>query len=55
LQRIYREIVIEKQLGPQLDLRGKAVGNSVEEFAAMVRADVAKWTRLIKEVGIRVE
>ena len=31
----------------------EVVANSADQFAAYVKADIAKWTRLIKEAGIR--
>ncbi len=31
------------------------VGNTPEEFAALVRAEVAKWAKVVKAAGIRVE
>ena len=32
-----------------------AVGNTPAEFDAVIRADVAKWAKIIKEAGIRAE
>ena len=31
------------------------VGGTPEDFATYLRADIAKWTRLIKETGLRAE
>ncbi|MBI3938933.1 MAG: tripartite tricarboxylate transporter substrate binding protein, partial [Betaproteobacteria bacterium] len=31
----------------------ETVGSSPEEFAATIRSDMAKWGKLIKEVGVR--
>ena len=28
------------------------VANTPDEFAAMIKADIAKWTRLIKAIGV---
>lgn len=33
----------------------EVVGNRPEEFAALIRADIAKWAEVIKSSGIRVE
>ena len=32
-----------------------AVGNTPEEFAAVIRADMKKWAAVIKEPGIKGE
>ena len=32
-----------------------AVGNTPAEFDAIIRADVQKWARIVKEAGIRAE
>jgi tripartite-type tricarboxylate transporter receptor subunit TctC len=32
-----------------------AVGNTPAEFDAVIRADVKKWAKIIKEAGIRAE
>lgn len=34
---------------------GRPVGNSPEEFLAIVRSDVAKWAKVVKAAGIRAE
>ena len=36
-------------------MAASVVGNSPEQFAAVIRADSAKWARLIKEVGIKAD
>ncbi|MBI3937188.1 MAG: tripartite tricarboxylate transporter substrate binding protein [Betaproteobacteria bacterium] len=33
----------------------EAVGNSPEQFAAMIKADMARWGKVIKDAGIRAE
>jgi tripartite-type tricarboxylate transporter receptor subunit TctC len=33
----------------------EVVGNSAEKFRVVVTAEVAKWARVIKETGIRIE
>jgi tripartite-type tricarboxylate transporter receptor subunit TctC len=33
----------------------EVVGNSAEKFRAIVAAEVAKWARVIKETGIRID
>jgi tripartite-type tricarboxylate transporter receptor subunit TctC len=32
-----------------------AVGGTSEDFAAFVRADYAKWGRIVKESGVKLE
>jgi tripartite-type tricarboxylate transporter receptor subunit TctC len=32
-----------------------AVGNSPEEFATFIRAEVAKWAKVVKASGARVD
>jgi len=32
-----------------------AVGNTPAEFDAVIRADVQKWAKIVKEAGIRAE
>ena len=34
---------------------GHAVGGSAEDFAAFVRADYAKWGRIVKDSGVKLE
>jgi tripartite-type tricarboxylate transporter receptor subunit TctC len=36
-------------------LGAEAVGSSPEEFRAFVKAEIAKWARLVKEAGLKVE
>jgi tripartite-type tricarboxylate transporter receptor subunit TctC len=31
------------------------VGNSPAEFATVIRADIQKWAKVVKEAGIRPE
>ena len=31
------------------------VGNSAEEYDAVIRSEIARWSKLIKEAGIKVE
>jgi tripartite-type tricarboxylate transporter receptor subunit TctC len=38
-----------------LDLGITPVGNSPEELAAIVRADLDKWTRVAKQAGVKAE
>jgi tripartite-type tricarboxylate transporter receptor subunit TctC len=33
----------------------KAIGNTPEEFAAMMKAESARWADLVKEAAIKVE
>ena len=39
-------------------LRGQgldAVGNSPEQFAALIRSELPKWAKVVKESGVRLE
>jgi tripartite-type tricarboxylate transporter receptor subunit TctC len=36
-------------------LGADVVGNSPEQFAAFQKADAAKWARVVKESGARIE
>jgi hypothetical protein len=33
----------------------EVVGNSTVDFAAWLKSDIARWTRLIREKGLREE
>ena len=57
IRRLHLESV--KALG-QADLRAKladlgleGIGNSPEEFAALLKSDLAKWAKVIREAGIK--
>ncbi len=59
LSRVYRELVkvlnqpdIKEKL---MNSGGEPIGNSPEAFSAWLKAEVAKWGKLIKETGIRAE
>ena len=34
---------------------GEAVGNTPEQFAKWLKAEIAKWTGIVKEAGIRAD
>ena len=36
-------------------LGGEPVGNSPQEFAAIIRADIAKWRKLVDQAGIKAD
>ena len=36
-------------------LGAEPVGNTLEEFAAMIKVETAKWTRIVKDADIEVE
>ena len=38
-----------------LNAGAEAVGNSPEEFAAIIKSDMAKWSKVIKDAGIKVD
>ena len=35
------------------DLAGEAIGNSPDEFAAIIRSEIPKWAKVIKDAGIK--
>ena len=59
IERLNREIVQvvrSVEFNQQLTNEGAVpVGNSPAEFAAIVRADIDKWAKVVKEAGIRAE
>jgi tripartite-type tricarboxylate transporter receptor subunit TctC len=34
---------------------GETVGNTPEEFAAVIRADLKKWGKVVKDAGIKID
>lgn len=59
LQRINAETVavlqqpeIRQQLAKE---GGEAIGNTPEQFAKWLKAEITKWTRIVKEAGIRAD
>jgi len=57
--RLHKEIVAALR-SPEIERRLLADGSEVgggspEEFGAYIRNEIAKWTRVVKEAGIRVE
>ena len=38
-----------------LDIGGEVVGNSPEQAAEAMKSDVARWSKVIKDAGIKVE
>ena len=59
IDRLHQEIVKvvrSPEFGQVLTSEGAtAVGNTPAEFDAIIRADVAKWAKIIKENGIRAQ
>jgi tripartite-type tricarboxylate transporter receptor subunit TctC len=59
VERLHQEIakvVRSQEFGQVLSSEGAtAVGNTPAEFDAIIRADVAKWAKIIKENGIRAQ
>jgi len=49
---IIRQPEIRKQLAAE---GGEGVGNSPDEYARWLKAEIAKWTRVAKEANIRIE
>jgi tripartite-type tricarboxylate transporter receptor subunit TctC len=59
IARLNKEIVQIMRL-PEVQERlaseaGQPVGSTPEEFQAIIRTDVAKWGKVVKEAGIKVE
>ena len=59
IQFLYREtaaIVQQPEVRKQLSSQGgEPVGNTPDEFARWVKAEIAKWTRVVREANIRPE
>ncbi len=59
IDRLHRElvkVVRSPEFGQVLTSEGAtAVGNTPAEFDAIIRADIKKWAKVIKEAGIRAE
>ena len=59
IDRLHREIVTivrSPEFGRVMTGEGAtAVGNTPAEFDAVIRADVQKWAKIVKEAGIRAE
>jgi len=59
IDRLYREvaqITRSPEFAKQVAIEGAtAVGSTPQELDAVIRADVQKWARVIKEAGIRAE
>jgi tripartite-type tricarboxylate transporter receptor subunit TctC len=59
IARLHREIVVALR-SPEIERRLLADGSEIgggspEEFGAYIRSEIAKWTRVVKEVGIKLE
>jgi tripartite-type tricarboxylate transporter receptor subunit TctC len=59
IDRLHREIVIALR-SPEIERRLLADGSEIgggspEAFGAYIRSEIAKWTRVVKEAGIKVE
>ena len=56
LNREMVAIVQQPEVRKQLSAEGgEPVGNSPEEFARWLKAEIAKWTRVVREANIRLE
>jgi tripartite-type tricarboxylate transporter receptor subunit TctC len=57
LQRIHAEtaaVLQQPEIRKQLAVEGgEAVGDTPEQFAKWLRAEITKWTKIVKEAGIR--
>jgi tripartite-type tricarboxylate transporter receptor subunit TctC len=59
IDRLHKEIVMALR-SPEIERRLLAEGSEIgggspEEFGAYIRSEIAKWTRVVKEAGIKVE
>jgi tripartite-type tricarboxylate transporter receptor subunit TctC len=44
------------EIGSRLAAEGSEAGNTTpDEFGAYIRREIAKWSRVVKESGIRVD
>jgi tripartite-type tricarboxylate transporter receptor subunit TctC len=50
--RALQDAIVRKRF---LDDGVEPVGSSPEEFAALIRADMAKWAKVVKDAGIKAE
>ena len=59
IDRLHKEIVLVVQspeFSKQLAIEGAIpIGNSPAEFAGVIKADIEKWAKVVKEAGIRPE
>ncbi|HLX79784.1 MAG TPA: tripartite tricarboxylate transporter substrate binding protein [Burkholderiales bacterium] len=56
LQREIAAVLKEPEVRERLGVLGiEPVGNSPEEFAAQIRADLERWGPVVKQAGIRIE
>jgi tripartite-type tricarboxylate transporter receptor subunit TctC len=59
LQRLHGETVAvlqQPEVRKQLAMEGgETVGDTPEQFAKWLRAEIAKWTKIVKEAGIRAD
>ena len=56
LNRTTADIVHQPEVRKQLSAEGgEPVGNTPEEFTRWVKAEIVKWTRVVKEANIRAE
>jgi tripartite-type tricarboxylate transporter receptor subunit TctC len=59
IDRLHKEIVLVVQspeFNKQLAIEGAIpIGNSPAEFAAIIKTDIEKWAKVVKEAGIRPE
>lgn len=54
-QEIVRIINLPDVRSRLLDLGADVVGDSPDQFGAFIKAELAKWSKLLKETGIRLE
>ena len=52
LARVVTEPEVKRRL---LELQAEPVGNTPEQMAAVIRQDLARWSQVIREAGIRVD
>jgi tripartite-type tricarboxylate transporter receptor subunit TctC len=59
IDRLHKGIVAALR-SPEIERRLLAEGSEIcggppEEFGAYIRSEIAKWTRVVKEAGMKVE
>jgi tripartite-type tricarboxylate transporter receptor subunit TctC len=41
--------------GPDVSIGGDPIGNTPEQFAAEIREDISRWSKIVKDTGLKME
>ena len=52
LNKVLKETELQKKLGDQ---GADVAGSTPEQFGKLIQSDIARWGRLVKESGAKVE